>query len=353
MFVTDTGQAWHHGLLHVWASVPHAPRCHRSLLPSLLLWLVVSNICNFAPEPWGFMIQFDDHIFYSWVGEKPPTSSCRVTVVFDIWCDGPGDVSPIGSGTLVVHGSWTWIQRTVPRRSGSRQRGKATDDGDSIRWHISIWRWGHHYRIWAQAVDVAHLDDAWMTRSCSFWGWPSGIYALWSSMASELRDRDQTKTKTQLSFQEFRLHPRQRLVLVRPKQKVTKSWRHGATGWCTGTANSRTWPASHLCLLWQSVPLRFQSAKYKPDFQMCWKRSLDSMDSMEYELLKGSNMWTAASVTLPSTVAAGMTARSFADSNVSSIFRVKNAWGWRPGVPLAGDRMQEVVLRQAGRLQRI
>ena len=24
---------------------------------------------------------------------------------------------PIGSGTLVVHGSWTWIQRTVLRRS--------------------------------------------------------------------------------------------------------------------------------------------------------------------------------------------------------------------------------------------
>ena len=34
------------------------------------IWVVVSNIFNFHPDPWGFMIQFDLRIFYKWVGEN-------------------------------------------------------------------------------------------------------------------------------------------------------------------------------------------------------------------------------------------------------------------------------------------
>ena len=35
-------------------------------------WVVVSNIFYFHPENWGFMIQFDEHIFQAgWFNHQP------------------------------------------------------------------------------------------------------------------------------------------------------------------------------------------------------------------------------------------------------------------------------------------
>ncbi len=55
-------------------------------------WVVVSNIFYFHPDPWGFMIQFDEHIFqmglvqpptiviYGIIGVKKPTDP----ITFDL-----------------------------------------------------------------------------------------------------------------------------------------------------------------------------------------------------------------------------------------------------------------------------
>ena len=37
------------------------------------IWVVVSNIFYFHPRNLGKLIQIDEHIFFRWVGEKPPT----------------------------------------------------------------------------------------------------------------------------------------------------------------------------------------------------------------------------------------------------------------------------------------
>ena len=42
-----------------------------------------SNIFYVHPEPWGFMLQFDDTIFFRWVGSnQPPTKKDPCSVVF-------------------------------------------------------------------------------------------------------------------------------------------------------------------------------------------------------------------------------------------------------------------------------
>ena len=40
------------------------------VLPQMIIkyCVVVSNMCYFHPDPWGFMIQFDLRIFFKWVG---------------------------------------------------------------------------------------------------------------------------------------------------------------------------------------------------------------------------------------------------------------------------------------------
>ena len=224
---------------------------------------------------------------------------------------------------------------------GSREALREGND-DSIRFvgtsrfdgEVIITEYERKLLMWLTWMTLGWQDLGEWGPGCKVWRVGLRAYALWSSrMASELRDRDQTTPKKQLAFQlkssiqEFRLHPRQRLVLVRPKPKKSRKvedMERSPADRCTGTANSLTWPASHLCLLWQSVPLRFQSGSRTSlafrIFQMCF---LEITRFILQTLIgtwscwsfcaggKGSNMWTAASVTLPSTVAAGMTARSF------------------------------------------